>query len=831
MKSIFPILFLFFSGLLALAQPGSVDYSIPIEYELGGITVEGTEFLDKNSLIAVSGLQIGQRIKIPGDDITTAIRKLWNQGIIGDVKILLSKVEGNKAFLTIRVKERPRMLNFSYVGIKKGQQESLKEKVKLTKGAIITDAMKKNAENAIKKHYFEKGFRNCKVTITQKKDSSSAIRNGASLIIHVDKGNRVKIKDIVFEGVSQFSEKKLLRQFKKTKEKRFGRIFRPSKFVEAEYKKDKEKLASFYSQNGYRNFRIISDSVWDVDNRHVNIKIKIEEGRKFYHRHITWVGNSLYTDEQLSKILGVEKGAVYNPEELNKRLTYNPQALDISSLYMDDGYLFFNITPVEVNVEGDSIDLEMRIFEGEQATINKVTIHGNSKTSDHVILREIRTIPGQKFSRSDLIRTHRELATLGYFDPEKIQINPQPNMANGTVDIEYRLEEKPSDQIELSGGWGGFFGFVGTLGLVFNNFSIKNIANFDKYRPLPSGDGQRLQVRFQANGRRFQSYSMSFTEPWLGGRKPNSLTVSLNHSVQRLLTRVGQESGSLKVSSITVGLGRRLTVPDDYFTLSNSLTYMLYQLNNYNTLGFGGYSNGTSNNITFNTAISRNSIDNPMYPTSGSQITLNSTLTPPYSLLENKNYAGAEQEERYRWVEYHKWILDNSWFLPLTTNKNKLVLNARAHIGYIGTYNARKGLGPFERFVLGGSGIAMFGFLLGTDIVGLRGYPDNSITPADSQGAGGVAFNKFVLELRYPVSLNPSATIYVLSFIEGGNNWNSFREFSPFNLNRSAGFGVRIFMPAFGLLGIDWGYGFDKLPASNTRSAGQFHFTIGQLLR
>ncbi len=829
MKNLIWLFFLL--ALPAVAQINKIDYEIPIEYQLAGIKVEGTEFLDKNSLVAVSGLAIGQKVKIPGDDISTAIKKLWNQGIIGDVKILVEKTEGDKIFLILKVRERPRMTNFTYTGIKKGQQETLKEKVKLTKGVIITNAMKKNAENAIKKHYFERGFRNCKVTITERKDSTSAIRNGAVLNIDVQRGRRVKIKQIDIEGVSEFEMQKIARQFKKTKARKFGRIFKPSKFVEAEYVKDKERLESFYSRSGFRNFRIVSDSVWDIDNRHVSIKIKVEEGRKFYHRNIAWIGNSLYTDEQLNKVLGIDKGAVYNPEDLNKRLTYNPQQLDISSLYMDDGYLFFNVNPVEVNVEGDSIDIEMRIFEGEQATINKITIHGNSKTSDHVILREIRTIPGQKFSRSDLIRTHRELATLGYFDPEKIQINPQPNMANGTVDIEYRLEERPSDQIELSGGWGGFFGFVGTLGVVFNNFSIKNIANFDKYRPLPAGDGQRLQLRMQANGRRFQSYSASFTEPWLGGRKPNSLTVSFNHSVQRLLTATGRETGSLKVSGVTLSLGRRLTAPDDYFTLSNSLSYMLYQLKNFNSFGFGNYNNGTSNNITFNTTLSRNSIDNPMYPSSGAQITLSSTLTPPYSLFGNQNFEQQDPNNRFRWVEYHKWMFDNSWFLPLTNNKNKLVLNARAHVGYIGMYNQRKGLGPFERFVLGGSGIAMFGFLLGTDIIGLRGYSDNSITPADSQGAGGVAFNKFVLELRYPVSLNPSATIYLLSFVEGGNNWNTFREFSPFTINRSAGAGVRIFMPAFGLLGIDWGYGFDRLPGATSRSAGQFHFTIGQLVR
>ncbi len=802
-----------------------IDYASPKEYTIGGIKVVGAEFNDENSLISISGLQVGQKIRIPGEEISMAIRKIWKLGIIGDVQISITEIVDDQIYLEMALKERPRLSRYFFEGIPNSHQTTLSDKVKLLRGRIVTDAMVQNAVNVIKKHYAEKGFRNAEVDVIRQKDSLLA--NSVMLRIAIDRKSKVKINDIQFEGVSELEEKKLLRKMKKTKEKRFLRIFTPSKFVAEEFENDKQNLIDYYNRNGYRNATIVTDSVWDYNEKAVNILLKIEEGEQFHYRNIEWTGNYKYTDEELSMQLGIAKGDIYNPEELAKRLNFNPSGTDITALYMDDGYLRFNIEPVEVMVDEDSIDIEMRIFEGEQATINKVTIDGNTKTSDHVIYREMFTLPGQKFSRSNLIRSQQQLSNMGYFDPEQINIIPSPN-PDGTVDINYTLVERPSDQIELSGGWGGQFGFVGTLGVVFNNFSARNILNWSAWRPLPAGDGQRLAIRMQANGRRFQTYTFTFTEPWLGGRKPNSFSVNLNHSIQRLLTFAGEVTGSLKVNGITLSLGRRLTVPDDYFILSQSLSFLQYRLDNFQTAGFDDYTDGDSYNITFNNTISRSSIDNPTYPRTGSSISLSASFTPPYSRFSGETFSELSDEDRYRWVEYHKWMFDNSWFMPVV---GKLVFNVRAHMGFIGSYNKEKGLGPFERFILGGDGLAQNNFLLGTDIVGLRGYENNSILPPESDGTGGVVYNKYVLELRYPLSLNPSATIFLLSFLEGGNNWGSFEEFNPFNLKRSAGVGARIFMPAFGMLGIDWAYGFDEVTGRPNANGAQFHFTIGQQIR
>jgi len=493
---------------------------------------------------------------------------------------------------------------------------------------------------------------------------------------------------------------------------------------------------------------------------------------------------------------------------------------------MDDGYLFFSVNPIEVQIIGDSVDVEMRIYEGSQATIRKVYVTGNDRTNDHVIMREIRTLPGQKFSRAELIRTQRELSQLGYFDPEQVTPNPKPNPADETVDIEWALVERPSDQIELSGGWGGSFGFVGTLGLTFNNFSMRNIPHFDKWRPLPVGDGQKLSVRLQANGKRFQSYSVSFQEPWLGGRKPQSFGVSYNYSINRQYNdyRGTNLIGQIEIVSVSVSLGRRLKIPDDYFTLSNSIGYSRYGMDNYAIIS--GFPTGVANNFTFNTTLSRNSIDNPMYPRGGSSVTLSMSLTPPYSLFNNLDYETASASTKYKLIEYHKWMFDAKYYLQLVGN---LVLETRAHFGYLGTYQSTTGDIPIERFILGGSGLSGGGFQLGTDIIALRGYSDNTIVPVGQRS--GTMFNKFVMELRYPVSLNPSATIYVLGFAEAGNNWSGFDTYNPNQLYKSSGVGVRIFMPAFGLLGIDWGYGFDPGPNQTEKSGGQIHFSIGQTLR
>ncbi|GAA4447749.1 POTRA domain-containing protein [Nibrella saemangeumensis] len=815
------------------------NYADPKEYTIAGLTVTGTRYLDPNSLVSLTGLKVGDKVRIPGDADGSAIRKLMESGLLDDVELVVTKIEGSDIFLNVKVQERPRLYRITYAGIRKGEQDALKDKVKINIGKIITNTIIKNTQLAVKKYFVDKGFLNTKVKITTIPDSS---RNNATMRVLVDKGQKVKINRIEFAGQEEVPESKVRMKMKSTKEKRFGRLFTPSKFIPKKYEEDKEKLIEYYNKLGYRDAVIVDDTIFAHDNRSINIRMQLDEGQKYYYRNVSFEGNYLYTDERLREVLGIKKGDVYNPEDLEKRMNGNP-GQDLSSQYMDDGYLYYSATPVEKTIDGDSIDLEIRVFEGKQATINRIILNGNTKTSDHVVMRQIRTLPGQKFSKTNIIRTQRELATLGYFDPEKIGINPVPQ-PDGTVDIEYSVEEKPNDQIELSGGWGGYIGFVGTLGLSFNNFSAKNITNLNAWRPLPAGDGQRLAIRFQANGRQFQTYSATFTEPWLGGRKPNSFSLSWSHTIFRSFSQLDlftrsirglQPIGSYSNTAFTLGLGRQLKVPDDFFTLSNSISYQRYNLNNLD-LFYNGYRNGISNNFTFNTTLARNSIDNPQFPRGGSSFTLSGSFTPPYSIFRPVDYKPAA-EDRFKWVEYHKWMFDASWF---QTVFGKLVLNARAHMGFLGSYNARTEIGPFERFVLGGSGLAGQGtFALAQDIIGLRGYQDRSVYTADNnrvvdfnqRNQGGVVYNKYVMELRYPVSLNPSATIFVLGFLEGGNNWGSYRQFNPFDIKRSAGMGARIFMPAFGLIGIDYGWGFDELPGVQKKNTGQFHFTIGQQFR
>ncbi|MBR9998234.1 MAG: outer membrane protein assembly factor BamA [Cyclobacteriaceae bacterium] len=883
MIRILTILILVFSCGYAFAQVGlrkttqdkgqpdgdiQLDYRNPKIFEIADIAVTGAEFHDSNAIISIAGLKVGDNIKIPGDDITGAIEKIWDLGIIGDITIYVNKVEDEKVWLTIDLKERPRLTRISFDGVSKAQQSELNDQIKLIRGKVLTDVTIKNTELSIKKYFVEKGFLNTKVNIIQREDS--LVANGMEIIVQVDKKQKVKIGELIFHGNEQFDDDKLGNKMKKTNEHlRFylfrdiaGMVrntngkklknflfktketslkdietylseniklnfFRASKFIREEYENDQKSLITFYNGRGYRDARILGDTIYNVSPNKINVEITMEEGIRYYFRDINWVGNFIYDENILNRVLGVQKGDIYDMELINKKLTFNPNGTDISALYMDNGYLAYTCVPVETEIDGDSIDVEMRINEGRQFDINKVIVTGNDRTSDHVIYREIRTLPGQKFSRADLIRTQRELSQLGYFDPEQIGINPMPNFQNGTVDIEYSLVERPSDQIELSGGWGGYYGFVGTLGLVFNNFSLKNITNFEKWRPLPVGDGQRLQLRVQANGQAFQSYSFSFTEPWLGGRKPNAFTVSLQHSAQRTNIFGSSEfQGWLKLSGISLSLMRRIRWPDDYFTLSNSLSYFIYDLNNY---GFRlGFSTGVANNFTFNTTIARNSVDAPMYPRYGSSISLSVSLTPPYSLWNDIDYETADNATKYKWVEYHKWMFDAAFYQKLAGN---LVASTRVHFGYIGNYGVP--VGPFERFIMGGSGLAgNMNFLLGTDIIALRGYEDQEVTPVDRSGIqGGIVYNKFVFELRYPISLNPSATIYVLGFGEAGGNWNDYAEFNPYKLYRAAGLGARIFMPAFGLLGIDWAYGFDRLPGQRDVSGSQFHFTIGQQFR
>ncbi|MFN8357158.1 MAG: outer membrane protein assembly factor BamA [Spirosomataceae bacterium] len=821
------------------SQPQSevFDYANPKEYIIGGVTSSGSKYYDANSMISISGLREGDKIQVPGAAISDAVKKLMDQGILENVEISATKIEGDKIFLNIHLKERPRLYKILFSGIKKGEQDGLNDKVKLIKGKIITETLIKNAELAIKRYFTEKGHLNVKIKTIQLADSARG--NNAALRFIINKGEKVKIHQIIINGRTEMEEGLVRRKMKGTKQMRFGRIFTPSKFIPKKFDEDKEKLIEFYNKKGYRDARIAFDTVYAHDNRTVDVVLNLEEGRKYYYRSIRWEGNFIRPDSVLNEVLNIKKGDVYDTEELAKRINGIPQN-DVSSLYMDDGYLFFQAEPEEAVIENDSIDLVIRISEGKQATINKIILNGNTKTSDHVVMREIRTLPGQKFSKSAIIRTQRELATLGYFDPEKIGIVPIPHQ-DGTVDIEYTVEEKPSDQIELSGGWGGYVGFVGTLGVVFNNFSARNIGNLKAWRPLPAGDGQKMAVRFQANGQQFQNYSLTFTEPWLGGKKPNSFSISLNKSVYypykggytSLIygSSLSEDDKNAHFNSlgITFSLGRRLKRPDDYFTMSNALSlqsfdvYKLYQ---------GYYPTGKSTSITFNTTISRNSLDNPQFTRRGSSFTLSATFTPPYSMFSNKTYS-ANDPEKYRLLEYHKWMFDASWFTPIF---GKFVLHARAHMGFLGSYNSSLGIVPFERFVLGGSGMVYNNFQLSRDIVGLRGYKDQVIGPLDrnNTSTGGVVYNKFVAELRYPVSLNPSATIFVLSFMEAGNNWGSYKEYNPFSQKRSAGFGARIFMPAFGMIGIDWAYGFDKVPGytgTDKANGAQFHFTIGQQIR
>jgi outer membrane protein insertion porin family len=808
------------------SQNIELDYTNPQKYEIGGITVSGTQFLDPAALIAVAGLKVGDQIQVPGEDISKAINKLWDQGILGHVEVSATKIEGRYIFLDFYLIERPRLSKFAFQGITKSQADDLREKVKLIRGKVVTDAVINTTKNTVRKYYLEKGYMNVKVNVTQKQDS--VLPNSVILNINIDKQDKVKIGNVFFVNNDAISDNKLKKQMKNTKEKRFYKVFTSSKFLKSGFEDDKKAVIEYYNGQGYRDAQIVSDSVEKVSDDRINVYVTVSEGRKYYFRDITWNGNYLYDDNYLAGILAIKKGSVYSKETLDKRLSYNPSGFDITSLYMDDGYLFFNIEPVEVLVEGDSIDIEMRVSEGAQARIKDISVTGNTKTSDHVILRELRTIPGQKFSRADLIRSRNEIANLGYFDAEQIGMNPIPNPQDGTVDIKYTVVEKPSDQFTLSGGWGGLQGFVGTAGFVFNNFSLRKAGHLREWRPVPAGDGQRLSLNVQANGYRYQSYSLSFTEPWLGGRKPNSLSVSLSKTISRQLSYYESKNTPnaplIKINGITVGLGRRLRWPDDFFVLSHSLSYFQYKLQNYQITP--GFSNGNSNSISLTNTLSRNSFDSPIFTRRGSSMSLSLNMTPPYSLFSDS------RKNNFEWIEFHKWMFDASWFTTLLGKERPLVLNTRAHFGFLGTYDNKVGIGPFERFKLGGSGLGVGNFIVGTEYVGLRGYEDATVTPSE---AGGVAFDKFVMELRYPISLNPSATVFVLGFAEAGNNFANYNQYNPYKLYRSAGVGARIFMAAFGLLGFDWGYGFDDYPAgpgsSGSPKGGRFHFMIGQQIR
>lgn len=842
-----------------------IDYSSPKKYEIGGITVSGVEYLDENVLIMLSGLKIGSRVEVPGEEITNAIKKLWDQGLFEDIRITASSIQGDMIFLDIYLLERPRLTKFAFKGVRKSEAETLRDDMRITRGDVVTDNLLIRIKNIITEYYSGKGFLDAEVDISQIPDTTKP--NNVILEINVDKKERVRIYGINIHGNEYLSAQKVKAAFKETKEKglfrplhgleellvdavwdalrlkfpkmiddfqsyanntfRF-RIFKSSKFIEENYQDDLVKLINKYNEVGFRDAQIIRDSISRNADGSLNIDIWIDEGNQYYFRNITWVGNTKYSSEYLNNVLRIQKGDIYNNELLTTNLLFNPNGFDVSSIYMNEGYLFFNAEPVEILIENDSIDLEIRIREGKQATIRKVEVKGNTKTNDHVVIREIKTRPGELFSREAVIRTVRELGQLRYFNPETISPDIVPNPEEGTVDIIYSVEETSADQIELSGGW-GYGRIIGTLGVSFNNFSLRNFFTKGAWKPIPSGDGQKLSVRVQSYGRGYISYSASFTEPWLGGRKPNAFSVSYYHSLySNGLPKSDPDRAYFKINGLTFGLGQRLKWPDDFFTLYQAVNLQRYDLYQYTTIFTFGDGSGTYNNFNYNIVLGRNSTaPSYIYPRTGSNLSLSLELTPPYSAFSNADYSTMTENKKYQWIEYHKWKFEATYFLEAAP---KLVLMGRLKYGFLASYNSDIGITPFERFYLGGDGLSGYNNLDGREIIGMRGYGNETLTPFyyRDRNIGGTVYCKYTLELRYPLSLNPSATIYALGFLEAGKSWLYHPEFSPFDLYRSAGIGLRVFLPMFGMLGLDWGYGFDDVPGLPGANGGQFHFSINQ---
>jgi len=863
----------------------------PKEYTIAAIKVTGTQSFDANLIVSISGLAVGGKVMIPGTDaFSKAINNLWKQNLISNVEIYFTSLIGKNLYVEINITERPRVSNFKFVGVKKSEADDLIKKTGLVKGRVVTENMKRSAEDNIRKFFVEKGYRNIDVQVVEKKDT--AITNSVLLTFIVDKKNRVRVNEINFAGNDKVSDTKLKKQMKGTKEmsrltlhpskdinpysdknnslsfkeylKENGYLspsktkelvdpyFRfklsSAKFNDKKYAEDKNKILDYYNSLGYRDAVIVADTQYYNNKGDMNVAIKLQEGHKYYFGNITWRGNTKYSDSILNVFLGIQKGETYNVETLNKRLgkQASQEGGDISSLYMDDGYLFFRIDPVETAVYNDTIDHEMRIVEGPQATIGNVTISGNDKTKEYVIRRELRTIPGEKFSRQDIIRTQRELSQLGFFNPEKITPGVVPNADNGTVDINWGLEEKSSDQLELSAGFGGGIGLTGTLGVTFNNFSIYNIFKKTAWSPLPVGDGQKLSLRVQSNGKAYRSYNFSFTEPWLGGKKRNSFTVSYYDTkyanaydpLTGAYSNSAADTSFIKTTGFGISLGKQLKWPDDYFSIVYSLNLQQYKLKNYSI--FPGLKDGNSTNISFKVTLARSSAGpNPIFPTNGSNFALSVQLTPPYSLFRDVSFY-KDPIQKYKYVEFHKERFNAEWYVPIGTahgeDKNKqFILKAAAKYGFINRYTNKTDISPFERFQLGDAGLSNTFAILGYDIIAHRGYPvyDNSdpkINPDQSTASQYFTiFNKYTLELRYPFSTSASSTIYGLAFFETANGWYSFKDYNPFKLRRSVGLGMRFFLPMFGLLGFDYGIGLDRIqPGQGLKSAGKFTFMLGQ---
>jgi outer membrane protein insertion porin family len=835
-KRIVTASFLILAGTLIYAQEKQeiIDYTTTEDYIVGGVSISGIRFLDINALVGISGLRVGQEISIPGDAVSNAARKLWQQGLFSDVRITIDRVQADTVFLDIFLQERPRISSIKFNGIRNSETQDIVDKINLPVGSQLTSYILTTTSKIIRDHFIEKGFLNTTVEFVQKDDPD--MPNNVILNINIDKKERVKIEEFSFAGNDSFDAKRLRRQMKGTKKMNLN-FFKASKYIDEKYEEDKEKLKTFYNDNGFKDFTIISDSLYKISDDRVGLRIKIDEGNQYFLRNVSWVGNSVYRQEDLGKVFNVEKGSVYNQSLILDRLTGSSGAEDaVNNLYLDYGYLFSQVVPVEAKVEGDSVDLEIRIYEGDQAYVNDIMITGNTRTNEHIARRELYTLPGDLFSKEKIIRSIRQLGVLGHFDPEKINPTPLPDPVNGTVDLLYKLEEKANDQFEVSGGWGAGM-LVGTVGVRFNNFAMKNFFKLDEWRPYPSGDGQSLSIRAQSNGRVYQSYNIAFVEPWLGGKKPNTFSVSVYRS-KLTNSKKKTEDGyqSMIIDGASIGLGKRLEWPDDYFSLYGEAAYRRYDMNNYTVMSFL-FQNGVSNLLSLTGRLQRFSTSpNLIYPRSGSSFTLSLQATPPYSLISGKDMSDVTEQEKYKWIEFHKWLFKADYYFPLTKN-DKLVLNTRFSFGYLGYYNKDIGPSPFENFSVGGDGMTGYSFY-GREIISLRGYSSGnsgvgSLTPLDPKtGApAGNVYSKITAELRYPVSLNPQATIYVLAFLESGRAWTKLKEYNPFKMNRAAGFGLRANLPMFGLLGIDWGYGFDEVPDPNNfpnANKSQFHFVIGQ---
>ncbi len=821
-----------------------IKFNTGQKYVLGEISVTGNTNFSEQTVITYSGLRKGEEISIPGEEISAALKKLWNSKLFSAIDIYLAKVEGNVAYLEINLIDLPELNEVTIEGVKKSKKEGIIKDNKLTKGVKVTENLITTTRNYLINKYKKDGFYNTSVVVNTTEVTDSIEKRRVNMTVNIDKGEKIKVKQITFNGNEQLSDKKLRKAMKNTKQKNPIRILKRSKYVKDDYKTDLVSVIDKYKENGYRDARIISDSIIKNNDKTISININVEEGEKYTFGKITFVGNSVYSDKVLHSVLGINEGDTYNGVELKKRIADDtrPDAQDITNLYQNHGYLFSTINPVEVSADGNVIDMEIRISEGKPAYFNNVTVVGNEKTNDHVIYRELRTRPGQLYSKENVVRTIRELGQLGFFDAQKIAPNfKNVNPTDGTVDMEYSVVESGASQIELQGGYGGG-GFIGTLGLSFNNFAIKDIFNGEAYKPVPSGDGQSLALRLQAS-RFYQTYSFSFSEPWLGGKRPVQFSTSLSHTKQFLYnpqTRDADKSKRFNITGITVGLARRLSVPDDFFTLSQAVSFQHYDLKNYNT-GLFTFGNGYSNNLAYTIGLSRNNTFNdPIYPEGGSNFAVTAKLSVPYSLFNNVDYEALKNErdaldptdaddyarigeidqERYKWLEFYKIKSKFDWYQSIV---KKLVLKSSLEFGYLGAYNNNRGVIPFERFFVGGDGLGNYS-LDGRESIALRGYPNQSLSSQD----GGSIYNKFSMELRYPITLEGQAKIFVLGFMEAGASFDNFRDYNPFDVNRSAGLGLRIFMPAFGLLGIDFGHGFDPLPGETTKNGWETHFIIGQ---